>query len=81
MVYDQAITIADIRDGASNTIIVAEDTGRGWVMNGEWADGQNIFDQTGPDQRYAEQRNVERPSGRRLRGVLRRLGPLLERIA
>ena len=48
MIYDQAIKMADIRDGTSNTIIVAEDTGRGKWQNGEWSDGQNIFDQTGP---------------------------------
>jgi prepilin-type processing-associated H-X9-DG protein len=47
MIYDRAITIADIRDGTSNTIAVAEDSGRGWDYNGEWACGQNIFDQTG----------------------------------
>ena len=48
MVYDQPVKIRDIRDGTSHTIIVAEDTGRGWQCNGEWADGQNIFDQSGP---------------------------------
>lgn len=47
MIYDKSLRLSDIRDGASNTIIVAEDTGRGWVCNGEWANGQNIFDQTG----------------------------------
>jgi len=46
MVYDKAIKMADIRDGTSTTLIVAEDSGRGWQCNGEWADGQNIFDQT-----------------------------------
>ncbi len=48
MVYDNSITLSDVRDGASHTIIVAEDTGRGWPCNGEWSNGQNIFDQTGP---------------------------------
>ena len=48
MVYDRVISIAQIPDGTSCTIIVAEDTGRGWEKNGEWANGQNIFDQSGP---------------------------------
>jgi prepilin-type processing-associated H-X9-DG protein len=34
--------------GTSETIIVAEDTGRGWKLDSEWANGQNIFDETGP---------------------------------
>jgi len=46
MVYDRAISIDQITDGTSNTIIVAEDTGRGWKKNGEWSNGQNIFDQS-----------------------------------
>jgi prepilin-type processing-associated H-X9-DG protein len=48
MIYDQAITMAAVRDGTSETIIVAEDTGRGWKLDSEWANGQNIFDGTGP---------------------------------
>jgi prepilin-type N-terminal cleavage/methylation domain-containing protein/prepilin-type processing-associated H-X9-DG protein len=47
MIYEKPISISQITDGASATIAVAEDTGRGWENNGEWADGQNIFDQTG----------------------------------
>jgi prepilin-type N-terminal cleavage/methylation domain-containing protein/prepilin-type processing-associated H-X9-DG protein len=47
-IYNRSISLADIHDGASNTIAVAEDTGRGWKHNGEWANGQNIYDQTGP---------------------------------
>ena len=47
MVYDRAISIGQIPDGTAYTIIIAEDTGRGWEKNGEWANGQNIFDQSG----------------------------------
>ena len=45
MIYDRAVTISEIRDGTSNTIIVAEDTGRGTAMDGQWANGENVFDQ------------------------------------
>lgn len=45
MIFDQGISIAEVRDGTSNTIIVAEDTGRGTAMDGQWANGENIFDQ------------------------------------
>ena len=48
LIYDEPIGDAQIRDGMTHTIFVAEDTGRGATQNGEWANGQNIFDQTGP---------------------------------
>ncbi|MEN6407896.1 MAG: DUF1559 domain-containing protein [Thermoguttaceae bacterium] len=50
MAYNRVVTIAEIQDGTSNTIIVAEDTGRGAGdgVDGEWPDGRNIFDQSGP---------------------------------
>ncbi len=44
MVYEQAISLRQVTDGASHTILVGEDTGRGTSMNGEWANGKNIFD-------------------------------------
>jgi prepilin-type N-terminal cleavage/methylation domain-containing protein/prepilin-type processing-associated H-X9-DG protein len=43
MIYNRSICAAHVRDGASNTMIVVEDTGRGWRMDGEWANGENIF--------------------------------------
>ena len=46
MVYDRGIRRSEITDGSSHTIIVAEDTGRGDQLDGEWADGENIFDST-----------------------------------
>lgn len=46
LIFDQAIAIRHIRDGTSHTIIVAEDTGRGWVWDGEWINGENIFDRS-----------------------------------
>jgi prepilin-type N-terminal cleavage/methylation domain-containing protein/prepilin-type processing-associated H-X9-DG protein len=42
--YDQAIKFADVTDGTSHTLAVAEDTGRGWTMDGEWINGENIYD-------------------------------------
>ena len=47
MIYEEPIAAEQITDGASHTILVAEDAGRGANMHGTWADGQNIFDQTG----------------------------------
>jgi len=44
LLFDSSVRIADIRDGTSQTLAVAEDTGRGWPMDGEWANGENIFD-------------------------------------
>ena len=44
---DYAIKISMITDGTSNTIVVAEDTGRGDAWQGAWADGENIYHQGG----------------------------------
>jgi prepilin-type N-terminal cleavage/methylation domain-containing protein/prepilin-type processing-associated H-X9-DG protein len=48
LLYDKQIALSRITDGASCTIIVSEDTGRGAAADGQWANGENIFDQTGP---------------------------------
>ncbi len=45
MLWNKTISTADIRDGNSYTVQVAEDSGRGTAMDGEWANGENIFDQ------------------------------------
>ncbi len=42
--YDRAVKIAEITDGTSHTLALAEDTGRGWLMDGEWINGENIYD-------------------------------------
>jgi len=42
MLYDRAISIAEIRDGTSNTLIVSEDAE--W-KDGQWISALNVFDQ------------------------------------
>ena len=42
--YDRAVKISEITDGTSHTLALAEDTGRGWLMDGEWINGENIYD-------------------------------------
>lgn len=42
MLYDRAISIAQISDGTSNTLIVAEDSD---CTDGQWINGLNVFDQ------------------------------------
>ncbi len=47
LLYDRAITIREITDGSSQTLLASEDTGRDWIMDGEWINGENVFDQLG----------------------------------
>jgi prepilin-type N-terminal cleavage/methylation domain-containing protein/prepilin-type processing-associated H-X9-DG protein len=42
--YERAVKISEITDGTSHTLALAEDTGRGWLMDGEWINGENIYD-------------------------------------
>ncbi|MCL4195658.1 MAG: DUF1559 domain-containing protein [Thermoguttaceae bacterium] len=42
MLYDRAIAIAEIVDGTSNTLIIAED---GEFADGQWINARNVFDQ------------------------------------
>lgn len=42
LVYDKSFSFRDIRDGSSNTLIVAEDSD---FSDGQWINGRNIFDQ------------------------------------
>jgi len=44
MLYERAINLRKITDGSSSTIIVGEDTGRGWIDSGQWSNGWNILD-------------------------------------
>ncbi len=47
LVWDTPISIRQISGGTAHVILVAEDSGRDWTMDGQWANGQNIFDTTG----------------------------------
>jgi len=42
MLYEKAISIAQIRDGTSHTLIVSEDC---QFTDGQWINGRNVFDQ------------------------------------
>lgn len=42
MIYDQSFSSTEVRDGLSNTLIVAEDTR---FTDGQWINGRNLFDQ------------------------------------
>jgi prepilin-type N-terminal cleavage/methylation domain-containing protein/prepilin-type processing-associated H-X9-DG protein len=42
MLYDQRISIAEIRDGTSNTLAISEDSD---FADGQWINGLNVFDQ------------------------------------
>lgn len=46
--YDRAVKLSDVTDGTSHTLAIAEDTGRGWLMDGEWINGENIYDVGNP---------------------------------
>ncbi len=48
LLFDRSVSLRHITDGSSHTIIVAEDTGRGWRWDGEWINGENIFDRSVP---------------------------------
>ena len=43
MIYDEPISAEHIKDGLSNTLIVAEDTR---FPDGQWINGRNVFDQS-----------------------------------
>jgi prepilin-type processing-associated H-X9-DG protein len=48
LIYERPLSMADIKDGATYTLLVSEDTGRGAQFAGQWANGENIFDESGP---------------------------------
>jgi prepilin-type N-terminal cleavage/methylation domain-containing protein len=44
LLYDRAVAFREVTDGTSRTLLVFEDSGRGAGMDGEWINGENIFD-------------------------------------
>jgi prepilin-type N-terminal cleavage/methylation domain-containing protein/prepilin-type processing-associated H-X9-DG protein len=52
--YDREVKLSDVTDGSSHTLAVGEDGGRGWLTNGEWINGENIFDVAGPINRQQD---------------------------
>lgn len=48
LIYERAVAISQITDGTAHTIVVSEDTGRGAAFDGQWANGENIFDTSRP---------------------------------
>lgn len=48
LLFDRSVSLRHVTDGSSHTLIVAEDTGRGWRWDGEWINGENIFDRSVP---------------------------------
>jgi len=64
MIWDRPVRMAEIVDGMSYTLIVGEDSGRGPTMDGEWANGENIFDQAGEiNQQQDNELWSDHPSG------------------
>ena len=48
MIYDRAFSIADITDGTSNTLVIAENSMFPVWSDGQWINGLNVFDQKYP---------------------------------
>jgi prepilin-type N-terminal cleavage/methylation domain-containing protein/prepilin-type processing-associated H-X9-DG protein len=70
MVYEVSTTARMVSDGLSKTVAVAEDTGRDWRGAAQWANGQNIFDQTRGNPINANQNNEIWSDHPRAAGVL-----------
>ncbi|RIK82862.1 MAG: prepilin-type cleavage/methylation domain-containing protein [Planctomycetota bacterium] len=47
LLYDAAVALAEVTDGTSHTAAVWEDSGRGFATDGDWINGENIFDLNG----------------------------------
>jgi prepilin-type processing-associated H-X9-DG protein len=58
-----AVTVATVRDGTSNTLMVGESSGRGF-SKGTWARGTNVFDVTVPiNTRQGDELFSDHPGG------------------
>jgi prepilin-type N-terminal cleavage/methylation domain-containing protein/prepilin-type processing-associated H-X9-DG protein len=64
LVWNTPFRLAQITGGTSQTILVAEDSGRGARTDGQWVNGENIFDQTGSINRtQADEMWSDHPGG------------------
>lgn len=54
MLYDRAVALREVTDGASATLAVAEDAGRGARWDGQWINGENVFDVGSPINRFQD---------------------------
>ena len=54
LLYDRAVTLREVSDGASATLAAAEDVGRGARWDGQWTNGENVFDVGSPINRYQD---------------------------
>ena len=62
---NKPIRAAQVRDGLSNTMMVAEDSGRTVGQNGRWADGNQTYAQHNPRINYSRSNEIfsDHPSG------------------
>jgi prepilin-type N-terminal cleavage/methylation domain-containing protein/prepilin-type processing-associated H-X9-DG protein len=68
MLYDRAISVCQITDGCSTTLIVSEDGG--W-RDGQWINGKNVFDQAYPiNQAPAFENDIRSQHGGGANGLL-----------
>jgi type II secretory pathway pseudopilin PulG len=43
LLYNRTVRMSDVHDGLTHTIVVAEDTGRGFMSEGQWINGGNVM--------------------------------------
>lgn len=62
--YNDAVSIHEITDGTSKTLAVLEDSGRGQAWDGEWINGENVFNQANtPNQQQNNEIWSDHPGG------------------
>ncbi len=68
MLYDEQISLLQVRDGASQTLIVAEDSE---FADGQWINGRNLFDQAyAINQAPASENDIRSEHGAGAHGVM-----------
>lgn len=62
--YDVAVSLREVTDGTTHTLAVIEDTGRGTDWDGDWINGENVFNQGyGVNQRQNNEIWSDHPGG------------------